>query len=472
MTKFLRRKALAVDHDRRAAEAEAQHPGPGPGPPDVERPWFAVASFTNPHDIATYPVTVRQLVDHKVAEGAVLGPLDIPAGGTLSAPPEDGTWRIPLNPGDLLQENANPSPSQNEDLKKNKPDCQFDYSLKLGLALTSKTTYEKIIESPSVLGLPFQLTDQPELWAIRFAQYYTYVHHVVDQHIERVLKTLEETGLWDNTIVVFASDHGEYAAAHGMMMQKWHTGYQEAIHVPLVVSSPLVNDSDEMRQVEALTSHIDLLPTVLGLAGIGPDVRKKLKEQLRIDHDVPEPVGADLSPVILGTSGRVVEPDGTDREGILFATDDMVTEPLPFIGDPHSTQNEENYGYYLEAIEWYREEPHPDHPEWKPLTDQLKPGSVCQPCHVRCVRTERFKLVRYCDLSSDDPVPDQWEMYDREHDPNEMTNLLVYDAKLFPKPIESPPPGLDREQIVAEAKKLSNLLAELEAKMLAPGGYE
>ena len=403
-------------------------------------------------------------------------PLKLPAEGTLSAPPEDGTWRIPLNPGGFPQQNASPAPSQDEDLK-NKPECQFDYSLKLGMALAAKTGKTKVIESPDLLGLPFQLTSEPEAWARAFLQYYTYVHYVVDQHIAQLLATLEETGLRENTIVVFASDHGGYAAAHGMIMQKWHTGYQEAIHVPVVVSSPLVNSSDKIRQVDALTSHIDLLPTLLGLAGIDARARQKLAKDLRVDHDVPEPVGADLSPVILGKrKARVVEPSGNDREGVLFATDDMVTEPLPYIGDPHSATNERNYKDYLEAVEWYRTESHHDHPKWRRLTRRLKPGSVCQPCHVRYVRTERFKLVRYCDLSSADPVPDQWEMYDLELDPNEMANLLVYN-KAFPTPVKpnplaAEPTHLGYRQIVAEAKRLRSLLAKLEARMLAPGGYE
>ncbi|ADO72546.1 sulfatase-like hydrolase/transferase [Stigmatella aurantiaca] len=45
----------------------------------------------------------------------------------------------------------------------------------------------------------------------------------MDQHIARVLQTLEESSLRDDTLVVFMSDHGEYGGAHGLMMEKWHT---------------------------------------------------------------------------------------------------------------------------------------------------------------------------------------------------------------------------------------------------------
>ena len=38
--------------------------------------------------------------------------------------------------------------------------------------------------------------------------------------------------------------HGEYGAAHGMMIEKWYTAYQEALHVPVVVQFPPPPESD------------------------------------------------------------------------------------------------------------------------------------------------------------------------------------------------------------------------------------
>jgi hypothetical protein len=49
---------------------------------------------------------------------------------------------------------------------------------------------------------------------------------------------------------MFAADHGEYGAAHGMMMEKWHTAYQEALAVPVVFS-----DSTELHN---LVSYADI----------------------------------------------------------------------------------------------------------------------------------------------------------------------------------------------------------------------
>lgn len=462
VTTFLRRKGLALDWDRRAAQMALERPDLSPPTPERQRPWLAVASFTNPHDIAAYPL----LTSRVEGGGAQLGATPVPAQGSLSQPPQPGTWTLDLNPDGFPQQNATTPPGMRE-LLHTKPDCQFDYSLKMGLALASALG-PTLVRKPQVTGLPFRLTPDPEQASRAFLQYYAYVHYAVDRHVDAVLRALDETGLRDDTIVLFLSDHGEYGAAHGMMMEKWHTAYQESLHVPVVVSSPLVNDTGEPRQVDALTSHVDLLPTLLGLAGIGPDERRRLAERLRAEHDVPELVGADLAPVVKGRTARVVEPDGRPRQAVLFMTDDTITEPLPYIADPHSTGNDTNFQTFVDAVEWYRTEKHPG-TGWETLTRRLKPGPVCEPCHVRCVRDKRFKLVRYFDGSgAAEPVPDQWEMYDLQHDPNELTNLLVHDAP-FPTPAKAPGASLPPRAVVREAERLRELLAQLETRLLSTG---
>ncbi len=456
VTGFLRRKGLGIDYDRAAADQAAADPSASTDDIADPLPWLAVASFTNPHDIAAYPLLTSQ-VEKSVGPYSTT---PVPGKGAVSVEPTGGKWRIDLNPAGFPQDNATNPPTWNEDLTANKPDCQYEYAIKLGVALAAAGGGKELATSPEVSGLPFALTRDYEANCEMFMQYYAYVCSVVDGHIDAVLRTLDETGLCDDTIVVFVSDHGEYGAAHGGMMEKWHTAYQEMIHVPVVVSSPRVNGSGELRQIDALTSHIDLLPTMLGLAGFAAKV-PDLTEQLRVDHDVPYLVGADLAPLIEGKQDHVVEPDGTDREAVLFMTDDMITEPLPDIGDPHSARNQDRYEAFLEAVEEIRTTK-------RYHAERLTSGSVCQPCSVRCVRDEGYKLVRYVDTSgSDDPAPDQWEMYDLHGDRNETTNLLVYDA---PFPTLSPAVDNDHQaEVEAEAKRLRDLMTELEERMLSVG---
>src|SRR3954466_2575695 len=91
----------------------------------------------------------------------------------------------------------------------------------------------------------------------------------VGEQIKRVLDALRESDAYENTIVLFCSDHGDLQGSHGGMHEKWHVAYEEATHVPFIVSSPLLPGG--ARDLNIPTNHADLVPTVLGLAGIDSD---------------------------------------------------------------------------------------------------------------------------------------------------------------------------------------------------------
>ncbi len=98
-----------------------------------------------------------------------------------------------------------------------------------------------------------------------YVNFYAYLNTVVDKHIMTVLDTLEETGLMDNTIILRFADHGEGGLSHGLR-EKAYTVYEEMIHVPLIVHNPKL--FPEPRETEAFYDHLDLLPTILDLAGV------------------------------------------------------------------------------------------------------------------------------------------------------------------------------------------------------------
>lgn len=101
------------------------------------------------------------------------------------------------------------------------------------------------------------------------------------------------------------------------MHQKWHNAYEETIHVPLIFSNPIL--FPEPEAVHTLTSHVDLLPTLLGLAGAD---QAELQATLGQDHTEVHPlVGRDLSPLVLGEEA----PEGAgDR--VFFMTGDEISE--------------------------------------------------------------------------------------------------------------------------------------------------
>ena len=85
-----------------------------------------------------------------------------------------------------------------------------------------------------------------------------------DAHVGKVLAVLDELGLSDNTLVVVFSDHGEGFWEHGKILHGNGLG-EELIHVPLIFRLPGVLPAGV--RVEGNVSHVDVLPTVLGLLG-------------------------------------------------------------------------------------------------------------------------------------------------------------------------------------------------------------
>jgi hypothetical protein len=61
-----------------------------------------------------------------------------------------------------------------------------------------------------------------------YRRLYDFLHKVVDQAITRILDALEASGLAENTIIVFTSDHGELLGAHSGLQQKWCNAFEAA----------------------------------------------------------------------------------------------------------------------------------------------------------------------------------------------------------------------------------------------------
>ena len=226
-----------------------------------DEPWLLVNSYVNPHDIVFFGLIWQQ-------------------------------WGLPY-PTEADVPPIPPPPTQNEDLS-TKPRCQQSY----------------------VDRYPQMFFPQPTVDLYR--QFYYYLQVEAENHVYRVYERLLRSRFADDTIIVFTSDHGEMLGAHGGMHQKWYQAYEETIHVPLIITGKPVTDS--ARHIDGLTSHADLLPTILGLAGIdaeqaGLEVAKSHGETRRL-------VGRNLAPVVRGEASV---PQG---EPVYFMTLDDVAQGL------------------------------------------------------------------------------------------------------------------------------------------------
>jgi len=132
--------------------------------------------------------------------------------------------------------------------------------------------------------------------------YYLNCLRDVDRNIAKVLDELDAAGLTERTIVILTSDHGDMDGAH-QLHAKGAVSYREQNNVPLIMAHPAHPGG---RQCRAVTSHVDLAPTLVALTGVAPDKRVGIVKGLP---------GKDFS-------GVLAAPEGADldavRDGVLF----------------------------------------------------------------------------------------------------------------------------------------------------------
>ncbi|RME56814.1 MAG: DUF229 domain-containing protein, partial [Caldilineae bacterium] len=84
----------------------------------------------------------------------------------------------------------------------------------------------------------------------------------IDDEVGAILAALEEQGQLDNTVIIFASDHGDYLGDHDLIGKG--TFYESSIHIPLILAGPGVDGPQVNDELVALT---DVTATLLHLAG-------------------------------------------------------------------------------------------------------------------------------------------------------------------------------------------------------------
>ncbi len=139
----------------------------------------------------------------------------------------------------------------------------------------------------------------------------------IDEQIGRIMDALEASGQADNTIVIFSSDHGCELGDHHNI----HKGnfYERSARVPMIVWSP---HRYSPRKVDTYSSHVDLFPTFLSMAGLG--ISRDLGQKLE---------GFDLTPVIKGDDDYSQQQAFNEiRGGTNIVTDDWKFSIYPSDG--------------------------------------------------------------------------------------------------------------------------------------------
>jgi len=101
----------------------------------------------------------------------------------------------------------------------------------------------------------------------RMRKHYYALCTLVDEKVGQILETVHRKGLWDDTIIIFTSDHGDNLFDHGI----YYKGelYDTIVNVPLIVYAPDAHQPG--RTVTDLVSHVDVAQYILEKAGAEAD---------------------------------------------------------------------------------------------------------------------------------------------------------------------------------------------------------
>jgi len=134
----------------------------------------------------------------------------------------------------------------------------------------------------------------------------------VDHAIGTILVELEKRDLLDNTIIVYASDHGEFAGEHGLMEKKDGISYRAITRVPLIVRYPASVVQNKVSG--ALVESVDIFPTLCALAGLPvPAMTQGCDLAGLLESDDPDPADAVKSCALTENCYRKALTDGRYR---------------------------------------------------------------------------------------------------------------------------------------------------------------
>ena len=118
---------------------------------------------------------------------------------------------------------------------------------------------------------------------------------MTDHYIGKIFDVLDRHNMWDDTMVIFTTDHGYMLGEHGYMAKNYMPAYNEVFHIPLIVWHPKAT----AKRFGGLTQNIDMFPTILHQFGVDTGA---------LHYPIH---GKDLMPALLGETDSL-------RDGVLY----------------------------------------------------------------------------------------------------------------------------------------------------------
>jgi arylsulfatase A-like enzyme len=332
---------------------------------DRKQPWYLAVNFVNPHDVMW--VNTDRAGAPVQAKDAKLG---------IALPPQDALYRQEWN------------------------DVPLQATWRQPLDAPDRVPAHRLYHAAN--GYLTGLIPNEE-WRVRKRQnYYLNAIRDVDQQVVQILNQLDQLGLSDKTIIVFTSDHGELLGSHGGLSGKGTTAYRQQNRVPMLVVHPAVKGGQRCQE---LTSHLDLVPTVVAMTGKSTAPVAEVMARLK---------GGDIAPLLR----QPVNPAFTRaRGGVLFCYSQLMVHDPGFTKFMYETLLDKSIA----------------------RTDQLKtlesfPIDWSLRVSIRSITDERYRFTRYFPFRGFNTpktleelrANNDLELYDLQADPEEAVNL-AYD---------------------------------------------
>jgi arylsulfatase len=225
--------------------------------------------------------------------------------------------------------------------------------------------------------------------------YYLNCLRDVDRNVDTLLDELDAAGLTGRTIVIFTSDHGDMDGAH-RLHAKGAVAYREQNNVPLIVAHPAYGGG---RQCRAVTSHLDLAPTLVAMSNADENRRRALVAGLP---------GKDFSHVLAAPENAALD---SVRPAVLFNYNMFAY----LDGD-----------YLNKAVDYVQKGGNPKELKQAGLVpDMMKRGAVRSMFDGRYVYSRYFSPKQHNRPTTLEQIRlvNDVELFDTQADPLEMTNL-------------------------------------------------
>jgi len=327
------------------------------------KPWFLAVNLVNPHDIMflntdrpNQPVQARNILSHVRAEP--------------NTPLYAEQWQF-----DLPESYSQPLDAPG------RPPAHRDY-LKSHDALVGN------------------IANEEWRWRRRH-NYYLNCLRDADRNIMPLLDELDALQLTSRTIVILTADHGDLDAAH-RLHAKGATSYREQNNVPFIVVHPAYPGG---RRCRALTSHLDLAPTLVGLTNAAQERKAAITEALR---------GKDISALLAAPESAQTS---LVHDGVLFCYN-----MFAYLD-----------GDFLERVATMMHEPGgKERVKQAAAEGRLRPDMAKRGA-IRSVFDGRYQFTRYFSPKQHNRPEsldalfqlNDVELFDLENDPSELTNLAT-----------------------------------------------